>query len=174
MIPGVKVNSAAGFWAKSTANEIKQDSLSNSPDVILTKATTGTTIKTKQINRLNPLYRTIPTEWHKDKPYGLGDDVYITDSLDADGKIVYAGLWLCIKNVPSNEFTGIDTTLSSSIGYFRDPEINYYPQWPLPTDLEKRYWLLLTLYPTELTLCEDGNTWYVNAQQSGSAIMSAA
>jgi hypothetical protein len=140
------------------------------------KSRGGSIVKSRLITKLNPIALVIPIAYDKDEAYGLGDIVYITDALNPAGLNIHSGIWLCVQNIPSNKFTGTDKPEGSP--YKRYSDVNYYPQWPMPDEdsLDARgdkkiYWLLISLYPMEMAVCEDNvrKTYYVSAsEKSGS------
>jgi len=172
MLPEVTTNTKLGAWGNQVNKELRKNSTGGSSNTLHNTYHNGTIIKTKVSAGINPILLTIPLAYDAEEAYGVGDIVYITDELNPAGYNIFSGIWMCIKNVPSNKFaneSGVPTEWKRTSG------INYYPRWPMPTnspeDVNVWFWMLISLYPTVMTVCENrvNHQYYVAAyEKSGS------
>lgn len=171
MIPAVKPVSPISVWANEVNKALYSGGVSKSPDTLTVRNHNGTVIKSKTLAKINPLFLSIPVAYDKDDNYGVGDMVYITDALNPAGLNIPSGVWLCIRNVPSNKYGSAPDSGSMGNPYYRNPNTNYYPQWPMPDDTDKHFWLLISMYPMEMTVCVNSvmTDYYIaGCEKSGS------
>jgi len=172
MLPQVTTNTPLGSWANKV-NKAIQSGTQSSSDTLTKTSHNGTTIAYKAVQNINSHLIRLPVAYDKDECYGPGDLIYITDALNPAGYNLINGVWLCIKLVPSNKFgTAIDDGYGTQ--YKRKAGINYYPQWPMPNpdEPENHYWILMGMYPQEMTVCENrvNKTYYVAASEKSGSI----
>lgn len=94
--------------------------------------------------------------------YRVNEEVMVTGSTikyynNSESKWSYPGHYRCVKNVPE------ETTTDHRTG-----SIFVQPIYPVPTDINIRYWELLSMGVDETTLCdptEGGKTFYIHAQE---------
>lgn len=165
----------ASVWANQVTRELRSLQNGASKDVLTLRSAIGTTVADKRINTFAPT--AIPTKYDYDEAYGVGDYVYVTQAEVPfwSANEIIKGVWCCVQNVPTNKFPN-DPTVPG-----RDPSkaVNYYyPKWPMPamssdpTEASDRFWLLIGMYPEEMTICQDNTSkeyWIAASEKSGSA-----
>ena len=171
MLPEVKPVTPAGVWANAANQEIRSNTPGRSVDSLKTTSHNGTTTKAKSLSKINPTLLSVPTAYDYDAAYGIGDMVYITIAQQPywSAYEFINGIWICVKNVPSNKYSA---AIAAQYGgqYKRETGVNYYPVYPLPAE-DNRYWLLFSIFPEEMTVCENKvnkTFWVAATHRSGS------
>lgn len=156
----------------STLNRLNKAAAANklvpSNDFKVSKHTTGQRLELSR--RLKPVFDGLSYkgEYNTSASYNpddvarvLPDKQYLLDSVVLPA---FPGVWRCNVFIPDKKFSDDATQFGYNVQpeSLRDSSVAYYPQWPEPTtdptstNKSGKYWELISMLPTTMSVCIDG------------------